>query len=298
MNELSTFWSVWISVISLGSIIGCYLLLSGVRKGQTVHTETSETMGHSFDGIEEYDNPLPRWWYWKFVLTVLFGLGYLALYPGLGNYQGLLGWTQEGAYEREVAKADAEFGPMFAKFAQTPIEELAQNDQAMRIGQRLFANNCAVCHGSAATGGYGFPNLTDNDWLYGGDAAAIKQTILNGRIAAMPAWGAVLGEEGIHQAAQYVLSLSGRETDKAAADAGKGLYNTNCIACHGPEAKGNHMFGAPNLTDNIWLYGGSEQQIMQTLRNGRAGQMPAWNAILGEDKSHIVAAYVYSLSNQ
>ncbi|MCC4275176.1 MAG: cytochrome-c oxidase, cbb3-type subunit III [Marinomonas sp.] len=298
MNELTSFWSGWIIVISLGSILGSFVLLSIVRKGQRFNSETTQTVGHEFDGIEEYDNPLPRWWYWMFVLTVIFALGYLTLYPGLGNFKGVLGWTQESAYEREVAKAEAEFGPMFAQFSQTPIEELAKNDQAMRIGQRLFANNCAQCHGSAATGSYGFPNLTDNDWLYGGDAAAISQTILNGRIAAMPAWGAMLGEEGVHNVTQYVLNMSGREADADSAAKGQQLYNTNCIACHGAEGKGNHLFGAPNLTDNIWLYGGSEQQIMQTIRNGRNGQMPAWEGILGKDKSHVVAGYVYSLSNQ
>lgn len=298
MNELSSFWSGWVIVISLGSILGSFLLLTIVRKGQRFNSETTQTVGHEFDGIEEYDNPLPRWWYWMYVLTVVFALGYLALYPGLGNFKGMLGWSQESAYDREVAKAEAEFGPMFAQFSQTPIEELAQNDQAMRIGQRLFANNCAQCHGSAATGGYGFPNLTDNDWLYGGDAAAISQTILNGRIAAMPAWGPMLGEDGVHNVAQYVLSLSGRETDAQAAQQGQQVYATNCIACHGAEGKGNHLFGAPNLTDNIWLYGGSEQQVMQTIRNGRNGQMPAWEGILGKDKAHVVAGYVYSLSNQ
>lgn len=298
MNELSSFWSGWIIVISLGSILGSFLLLSIVRKGQRFNSETSQTVGHEFDGIEEYDNPLPRWWYWMYVLTVVFALGYLALYPGLGNFKGLLGWTQESAYEREVAKAEAEFGPMFAQFSETPIEELAQNDQAMRIGQRLFANNCAQCHGSAATGGFGFPNLTDDDWLYGGNPAAISQTILKGRVAAMPAWGETLGEDGVHQVAQYVLSMSGQAHDDQAAQKGQQLYNTNCIACHGSEGKGNQLFGAPNLTDNIWLYGGSEQQIKQTLRNGRSGKMPAWESILGEDKSHVVAAYVYSLSNQ
>lgn len=298
MNELTSFWSGWIIVISLGSIFGSFILLSIVRKGQRFNSETTQTVGHEFDGIEEYDNPLPRWWYWMFVITVVFALGYLTLYPGLGNFKGMLGWSQESAYDREVAKAEAEFGPMFAQFSQTPIEELAQNDQAMRIGQRLFANNCAQCHGSAATGGYGFPNLTDNDWLYGGDAAAISHTILNGRIAAMPAWGPMLGEEGVHNVAQYVLSLSGRETDAQAAQQGQQVYATNCIACHGAEGKGNHLFGAPNLTDNIWLYGGSEQQVMQTIRNGRNGQMPAWEGILGKDKAHVVAGYVYSLSNQ
>ncbi len=298
MNELSSFWSAWVTILTLGSIFGSYWLLASVRKGQKNNTDTNATTGHVYDGIEEYDNPLPKWWYWKYVILVIFALGYLALYPGLGNFKGLLGWTQVKEYERAMEKAEAEFGPMFAQFANTPIEELAQNDQAMRIGQRLFSNNCAVCHGSAATGSYGFPNLTDNDWLYGGEAEAIKTTIMNGRVAAMPAWGVTLGEKGVYQVSQYVLSLSDRAEDMEAVESGKALYNTNCVACHGQEAKGNHLFGAPNLTDNIWLYGGSQEQIMQTVRNGRNGKMPAWNEILGEDKVHIVSSYVYSLSNQ
>ena len=298
MNELSPFWSGWVIVLTLGSIFGSYWLLASVRKGQKSNSDTNQTTGHVYDGIEEYDNPLPKWWYWKYVILVLFALGYLALYPGLGNFKGLLGWTQISEYERDVAKAEAKFGPIFAQYSSTPIEELAQDDKAMRIGQRLFSNNCAVCHGSAATGSYGFPNLTDHDWLYGGDASSIKTSILNGRTAGMPAWGAVLGEQGVRDTAQYVLSLSGKSTDSSAADAGKALFATNCVACHGQDGKGNQLFGAPNLTDNIWLYGGSEAQVMQTLRNGRAGKMPAWNEILGNDKAHIVAAYVYSLSNQ
>ncbi|MCZ2720317.1 cytochrome-c oxidase, cbb3-type subunit III [Marinomonas sp. 15G1-11] len=298
MNELSSFWSAWVTILTLGSIFGSYWLLASVRKGQKNTTDTNVTTGHSYDGIEEYDNPLPKWWYWKYVLLVLFALGYLALYPGLGNFKGLLGWTQINEYERDVAKAEAKFGPMFAQFANTPIEELAQDDQAMRIGQRLFSNNCALCHGSAATGGYGFPNLTDNDWLYGGEAENIKTTIMHGRVAAMPAWGVTLGEKGVYQVSQYVLSLSDRSKDATAVTSGKAIFDTNCAVCHGQEAKGNPLFGAPNLTDNIWLYGGSEDRIMQTVRNGRNGKMPAWNEILGEDKVHIVSSYVYSLSNQ
>ncbi|EAQ65880.1 cytochrome c oxidase, cbb3-type, subunit III [Marinomonas sp. MED121] len=298
MNELTPFWSGWIIAITLGSIFGCYWLLASVRSNKKHANGEVPTTGHVYDGIEELDNPLPRWWYWKFVITVVFALVYLALYPGLGNFKGLLGWTQINQYEREVAKAEQEFGPMFAKYQSTDLEELSQDDKAMRLGQRLFSNNCAICHGSAATGSYGFPNLTDNDWLYGGATADIKHSVMNGRIAAMPAWGATLGEQGINETAQYVLSLSGKETNPEAAAKGKEIFATNCVACHGQDGAGNKLFGAPNLTDDIWLYGGSEQQVMQTLRNGRAGKMPAWKDILGEDKAHIVSAYVYSLSHQ
>jgi len=298
MNELTPFWSAWIIVITLGSIFGSYWLLASVRSNTKHPDGEVPTTGHVYDGIEELDNPLPRWWYWKYVITVVFALVYLALYPGLGNFKGLLGWTQINQYEREVAKAEQEFGPLFAKYQSTDLEELSQDDKAMRLGQRLFSNNCAICHGSAATGSYGFPNLTDNDWLYGGETADIKHSVMNGRTAGMPAWGASLGEQGINDTAQYVLSLSGRESNPEAVAKGKDLFATNCVACHGQDGKGNKLFGAPNLTDDIWLYGGTEQQVMQTLRNGRAGKMPAWKDILGEDKAHIVSAYVYSLSHQ
>jgi cytochrome c oxidase cbb3-type subunit 3 len=298
MNELTPFWSAWIIVITLGSIFGSYWLLASVRSNKKHPDGEVPTTGHIYDGIEELDNPLPRWWYWKFVITVVFALVYLALYPGLGNFKGLLGWTQINQYEREVAKAEQEFGPLFAKYQSTDLETLSQDDKAMRLGQRLFSNNCAICHGSAATGSYGFPNLTDNDWLYGGETDHIKTTVMNGRTAGMPAWGASLGEQGINDTAQYVLSLSGRESNPEAVAKGKEIFAANCVACHGQDAKGSYLFGAPNLTDDIWLYGGTEQQVMQTLRNGRAGKMPAWKDILGEDKVHIVSAYVYSLSHQ
>jgi len=298
MNELSAFWSGWIIILTLGSIFGSYWLLTSVRTGHKPTGKDVQTTGHIYDGIEELDNPLPRWWYWKFVILVIFSLVYLALYPGLGNFKGLLGWTQINQYEREVEKAEQKFGPLFAKYQNTDLETLSQDDQAMRLAQRLYANNCATCHGSAATGGYGFPNLTDDDWLYGGATHEIKTTILGGRVAAMPAWSATLGEEGIHDVTQYVLSLSGENSDTISMEKGQSIFTTNCVACHAANGRGNKLFGAPNLTDNIWLYGGSEQQIKQTLRNGRAGKMPAFKDILGENKVHIVSAYVYSLSNQ
>ncbi len=211
---MTSFWSWYITLLSLGTIAALVWLLLATRKGQR-HDSTEETVGHSYDGIEEYDNPLPRWWFMLFVATVIFALGYLALYPGLGNWKGLLpgyegGWTQVKEWQREIDKANEQYGPLYAKFASMPVEQVAQDPQALKMGGRLFASNCSVCHGSDAKGAYGFPNLTDDDWLWGGAPETIKTTIMGGRQAAMPAWRDVIGEEGIRNVAGYVRTLSGR----------------------------------------------------------------------------------------
>jgi cytochrome c oxidase cbb3-type subunit 3 len=302
---MTSFWSWYVTLLSLGTIAALVWLLLATRKGQRPDS-TEETVGHSYDGIEEYDNPLPRWWFMLFVGTVIFALGYLVLYPGLGNWKGILpgyegGWTQIKEWQREMDKADEQYGPLFAKYAAMPVEEVAKDAQALKMGGRLFASNCSVCHGSDAKGAYGFPNLTDNDWLWGGEPETIKTTILHGRQAAMPAWRDVIGEEGIRNVAGYVRSLSGRDTPEGISvdiEQGQKIFATNCVVCHGPEAKGVAAMGAPNLTDNVWLYGSSFAQIQQTLRYGRKGRMPAQEAILGNDKVHLLAAYVYSLSQQ
>jgi len=302
---MTSFWSWYVTLLSLGTIAALVWLLLATRKGQRPDS-TEETVGHSYDGIEEYDNPLPRWWFMLFVGTVVFALGYLALYPGLGNWKGLLpgyedGWTQVKEWQREMDKADEQYGPLYAKYAAMPVEEVAKDPQALKMGGRLFASNCSVCHGSDAKGAYGFPNLTDDDWLWGGEPETIKTTILHGRQAAMPAWKDVIGEEGIRNVAGYVRSLSGRDTPEGISvdiEQGQKIFAANCVVCHGPEAKGVTAMGAPNLTDNVWLYGSSFAQIQQTLRYGRNGRMPAQEAILGNDKVHLLAAYVYSLSQQ
>jgi len=298
---MSPFWSAWISIITLAVIFGCTALLLTIRKGEKYKDATQETTGHEFDGIAELDNPLPRWWFQLFVGTVIFSLGYLALYPGLGNYKGLLNWTSAGEWQEEMQHAEDTYAPLFAKYAQLPISDLLkeENNEGLLMGQRMFANNCSVCHGSAAQGAYGFPNLTDNDWLYGGEAETIKQTITNGRIGAMPAWGAVLGEAGVRDMASYVLSLSGTEgLDSEAIARAKPQFQALCIACHTAEGTGMHALGAPNLTDNTWLYGGSFERVAHTIRTGRAGMMPAHKDLLSEDKINLIAGYVYSLSNK
>ena len=213
----------------------------------------------------------------------------------MGNYAGVLDWTQEKQHERQVAQADAKYRDMRDRYLALPVEEIASDPAVRKMGMRMFSNNCAQCHGSDAKGAYGFPNLTDDDWIYGGSAEAIKATLVNGRQAAMPAWGTILGDQGIRETTAYVLSLSGREVDDSLLEAGEKQYQTYCAACHQADGTGNQALGAPNLTNGIWLYGGSEEQIAHTLRAGRNGAMPAFKDTLSEDKIHILAAYVYGL---
>ena len=296
---MSTFWSIWIIVFTAITIVGCTWLLFANRKVE-VSDDTKEgeppKTGHVYDGIEEYDNPLPGWWFKMFVGTVVFGVIYLVLYPGLGNFGGVLGWTQVGQWEEEVAEAEAKYAPLYEQYSETPVEELIANPEAMKMSRRLFNNNCAVCHGSDGRGSYGFPNLADSDWLYGGSAEDIKTTLVNGRQGAMPALGGALGEEGVDKVAEYVFKISGREHETEKAEAGGQLFATYCVACHGTDGTGNKMLGAPNLTDGIWLYGGSPTLVRHTIRNGRNGNMPAQADKLKAEKIHLLTAYVYSLS--
>ncbi len=295
---MSVFWNVWIIGLTTINLILITWVLLANRKVAVRDDEMPEnkTTGHVYDGIEEYDNPLPKWWFMMFVLTIIFAVFYLALYPGLGSWKGLLGWTSVNQLENEQSIAFEKHQESYGAFLKTPIEELIDEPRAMKMAQRVFANNCAVCHGSDGSGYLGFPNLTDKDWLYGGSPEKIKETIIHGRQAAMPAWQAVMGETGIANTTEYVLSLSGQEHDVAKAEAGQKLYAQNCIACHGADGKGLQAVGAPNLTDDVWLYGGEAANIRQSLRLGRNGQMPAQAERLREDKIHLLTAYVYSLS--
>jgi len=259
-----------------------------------------ETMGHVWDeDLEEYNNPLPKWWLNMFYITLIFGLIYLILYPGLGSFAGVLNTNQIKEYELEVEAAETRYAEIYNKFSAQPIEQLVENSEAVRIGQRLFVNHCATCHGSDAGGGPGFPNLRDQDWIWGGEPAQIKQTILKGRQAMMPAAevNQLQTEADINNVAHYVRSLSGLDHDAAAATEGEKKFNTVCVACHGMDGKGNPMLGAPNLTDKIWLYGGSLETIKETLVHGRQGIMPAQEEFLGEAKVHMLSTYVYSLSS-
>jgi cytochrome c oxidase cbb3-type subunit 3 len=242
------------------------------------------------------NNPLPRWWLWLFILTVLFAAVYLALYPGLGKFPGTLNWSSKGQYEAEQLRAQANMAQIFAKFAGKSAQELAKDSQAMGIGERLFGNNCAQCHGSNAKGSKGFPNLTDGDWLYGGSLATIAETITKGRIGVMPPMAAAVGTaEDVRNVANYVLSLSGSAHNNVAAQLGKPKFVV-CAACHGPEGKGNPALGAPNLTDNVWLHGWGEAAIVAMVNSGKTNIMPAFGDRLSADQIHVLAAYVWSLS--
>ena len=304
---MSTFWSWYVTALTIGTLLALLWLVFATRKGEKKGT-TDQTMGHAFDGIEEYDNPLPKWWFMLFIGTIIFAVAYLALYPGLGNWKGVLpgyegGWTQVKQWQKEVDKADAQYGPIYAKYAAMPIADVAKDEQALKMGGRLFSTYCSICHGSDAKGAVGFPNLTDTNWRWGGEPATIKTTILHGRMAIMPAWGSIIGDDGVKNVSAYVRSsLAGLplpEGNNADLQAGQTIFNSNCMACHGPQGKGMPMMGAPDLTHPAgWIYGSSMAQLQQTIRYGRNGQMPAQDAYLGNDKVHLLAAYVFSLSQQ
>lgn len=320
---MSTFWSLWIIVITFITIAFVAAVLWWCSKNET-GVPDGEDMGHEYDGIRENNHPLPKWWYILFWGSIVFSLGYLLLFPGLGGFQGLLNWKsmdntvknvaesqqviaqaqankELNAYAKELDDAKTQFSTLFESIAKQPdgelasITQLAENPEALKIGQRLFLQNCAQCHGSGAQGMLGFPNLTDHDWLYGGEPESIKTTIMQGRIGEMPPWKDALGEQGLQEVTSYVLSLSGRKVNFKEAQAGKLKFGM-CAACHGADAKGNPAFGAPDLTDNIWLYGSSRQEVENSIAYGRGGVMPAWQSILGEQKIQMISAYVWQLS--
>jgi cytochrome c oxidase cbb3-type subunit 3 len=305
----SDFWGWYVAILTFASIIACGVMLYVMGKmrvkhpAQTTPGQGPGTTGHVWDqDLVEYNNPLPRWWMWLFYITIVFSLGYLVLYPGLGRLPGMLGWTSDGAYASEVKEFDARVGPLYAKYLAMDIKQVAADPQARAMGERLFLNHCAQCHGSDAGGAKGFPNLRDNDWLYGGDPQNIKDSITNGRNGIMPPLSAALGEDGVKNVAAYVRSLSGLPSDKLRAQLGKPVFEQMCAVCHGPDGKGNQQLGAPNLTDPIWLYGSSEATIIETITRGRGtaatiSRMPAHKDDLDGGKIHLLAAYVWGLSN-
>ncbi|MGB5397215.1 MAG: cytochrome-c oxidase, cbb3-type subunit III [Gammaproteobacteria bacterium] len=296
----SEFWSWFINAIVVIGIVWLLVLLRVNSKGKLSADGKAEATGHVWDGdLQELNTPLPRWWLFMFYITIVFGVAYLVIYPGMGSFKGIAGWTQLGQYEAEVAKADASFGPLYDKFLKQDIAVLAADDSAMKTGERLYVNYCAVCHGSDARGARGFPNLRDNDWLYGGEPENIKTTLMYGRVGAMPAWeGPLGGEEGVNQVANYVMGLSGRSVDEDLAAKGKEKYDMFCVGCHMPDGTGNQAIGAPNLANNIWLYGGTPSAVKHSIAKGRNGLMPAHGEFLGEAKVQVLAAYIYSLSHK
>ena len=295
----SSGWGIYIALVTGVGIIWCLYLLFSQRKTNVTYEADGSVAdtGHVWDGdLRELNNPLPRWWMWMFVLSCVFAIVYLILYPGMGTYEGSLGYTTRNAHESSVAQANQQLKPVYAKYMSMDAKQVAADPAAREMGQRLFLNHCAQCHGSDAGGSKGFPNLADTDWLYGGDTQDIKQTLIGGRAGVMPAF-AHLESAQVSDVANYVRNLSGLAADQIKVGRGAEIYKANCAACHGAEGKGMAAMGAPNLTDKVWLYGGSEATIVETVLKGRNGMMPAHETILTPEKIHLLTAYVWGLSN-
>ena len=290
-------WSIYVAGLTLLSILACLALLWITARKKVVAT-ADNTTGHVWDeDLREMNNPMPRWWVWLFVITIVFSLGYLVAYPGLGAYSGQLGWSTLGEYQTEVDKSNQQLAPLYAKFTGQTPEALARDPNAMAVGERLFMNNCAQCHGSDARGSKGFPNLTDGDWLHGGTPEKILETLTLGRRGVMPPMAAAVGTpDDVKNVAHYVLSLSGSPHDSTRAQLGKSKF-TVCAACHGSNGKGNQALGAPNLTDDIWLHGWGEQAITDMVNRGKINEMPAQGGRLSAAQIQVLAAYVWGLSN-
>jgi cytochrome c oxidase cbb3-type subunit 3 len=291
--------SLFIIVLTVLNIAGAMWLLWWTRRSHGESSVTTETTGHVWDeDLRELNNPLPRWWLWLFIITVAFAGVYLVLYPGLGSYKGTLNWSARAEHAAQASENARRLEVALAPFSGRDVTELAGDARAMDIGRNLFLNNCAACHGSDGGGAPGFPNLTDKDWLWGGDAPVVVQSISDGRNGVMPAWGEVLGVSGVEDMLAYVFSLQGRELSAGNKHAGGAKYAQLCAACHGADARGNPMLGAPNLTDNIWLHGGSLATVRDTIARGRSGAMPAHGSRLGETRVKLLAAYVMALGRQ
>lgn len=296
---VSGFWSIFITAIALGGIAWCLWLLFSQRAWLKTKVVATEDTGHIWDGdLTELNHPVPRWWTVMYLLLCIFALGYLWLFPGLGTYQGSLNFSAADEVRRDQAALAERIQPLYQRYAQLSIPEIAADPEARAIGQRLFLNSCAQCHGSDARGGPSFPNLTDSDWLHGGEPENIQQTITMGRHGMMPPWKGTVSPAEASDIAQYVRSLSGLASDALRVVPGKRGFETYCVACHGAEGKGNTMLGAPNLTDNVWLFGSSEASIVDTILNGRENVMPAQERNLSPDQIRILTAWVWGLSNQ
>jgi cytochrome c oxidase cbb3-type subunit III len=291
-------WSMYIAVITVISIAACLILLFSLSSRRIAPGESVDTTGHVWDeDLAERNNPLPRWWMWLFVITVIFSVGYLAVYPGLGSYAGTFGWSSAGQYKDEQAQAAALYGPIVAKFLKQDVKAVAANPEARQMGQRLFLTYCAQCHGSDAGGSIGFPSLKDRDWLYGGEPDAIRTSILEGRSGMMPPMAAAVGsDEDVRDVMHHLFRLGGRPFDGIRATRGKTKFDAVCAACHTEQGTGNPQIGAPNLVDDVWLHGASDAAIMESISKGRKGVMPAHKGFLDEGKVHLLTAYVYGLS--
>ena len=299
---ISSGWAWYVTAIVVFGLVYCAFVLIGAAKHKVIYDaqgNVDKTTGHIWDGdLRELNNPLPRWWLFLFIITLVFAVAYFYLYPGLATSDGKLNWTSKGQLEAENAKAKAEQDKIFAKFKTASIEDLARDPQAQAIGQRLFLNNCAACHGSDAKGAKSFPNLTDGDWIHGGSPEKIIETVTAGRNGQMPPLAAAVGTpEEARQVANYVLSLSGAGHNSIQAELGKAKFKAVCAACHGADGKGNQAIGAPNLSDKIWLHGWGEQFIVEMINKGKVNVMPAQSPRLSEDQIRLVASYVWGLSH-
>jgi cytochrome c oxidase cbb3-type subunit 3 len=294
---MPAFWHWFVAAGTIVFVIWCIWLISWSSKQGPSNVADDDVVGHKWDGdLEEWNNPAPKWWLYLYFITIAWAIGYMILYPGLGNFGGTLGWSQQGQYEAEMQIAAETYEPLYEQFAAMDFEELSRNPDAQALGRSLYASYCTTCHGSDARGAAGYPNLTDDAWLWGNTESDLTTTILNGRSGVMPVLAPALGgDEGVDNMVKYVKSLSGGEADAAAMSA-QPMFVALCSACHGVDGTGNKVFGAPNLTHDIWLYGGSDEMIRETILNGRNGVMPAHGDLLGENRTKILAAYVYSLS--
>jgi cytochrome c oxidase cbb3-type subunit III len=293
--------SVFIIVFTVINIVACLWLMWWTARTRNPSTATQDDgagkTGHVWDGdLEELNNPLPRWWLGLFILTVVFGAAYLAFFPGLGNFAGTSNWSSVRSHEEQQQQQRDKFEARLASLKERSLNELAVNMEAMATAKNLFGANCAGCHGSDARGAKGFPNLTDRDWLWGREEDRLLETIAQGRHGMMPALGSVLGNTGVNEVASYVVSLSGRKAPADWVNAGQNRFQTLCVGCHGMDAKGNQLLGAPNLTDNVWLHGGDFDSVRASITNGRDNQMPAHRDLLGDTKVKLLAAYVLSLA--
>jgi len=297
---MPAFWHWFVAAGTIVFVIWCVWLVSWSAKQGPANVADEDLVGHKWDGdLEEWNNPAPKWWLYLYFITIAWALGYMIAFPGLGSWEGTLGWSQEGQYEAEMQTAADRYEPIYEEFAAMDFEALAKNEDANQLGKSLYASYCTTCHGSDARGATGYPNLADSDWLWGSSEDAIVSTITNGRTAVMTPWAQVLGsDEAVDNMVHYVQSLSGLvEADEAAASA-QTQFTTFCAACHMPTGTGNQLVGAPNLTDDVWLYGSSDEVIRETIVKGRNGMMPAHGELLGENRTKILSAYVYSLSQQ
>ena len=299
-SDVTSFWSIYVTVITLGGIIGCALLL-WITASKKVVPSADNTTGHVWDeDLREMNNPMPRWWMGLFVITMLFGVGYLIIFPGLGAYRIQGNWTRLTQYDAENAKADAALKPIYDRFASMSIEQMAGDPTAMAIGRSLFRNNCAQCHGADAKGSKGFPNLTDTYWTWGGSPEVILETITKGRTGVMTPMAAAVGTpEDVRNVANYALSMSNSPHDPVRASQGKAQFEAICSACHGVDGKGNQALGSADLTRGIFIHGPAlESHVIDMINEGKMNTMPTWEGKFIPQQLRVLAAYVWGLSNR